>query len=55
MEMGSEINSQSSSHPPQFHQFSSGTDQVSNVYSQYPVGRQDSGQFMSLLEPKDHY
>ena len=39
LEMGGEINSQSSSHLPQFQQFSSRTDQGGNVYAQYPVGR----------------
>ena len=55
LEMGGEINSQSSSHLPQFQQFSSRTDQGGNVYAQYPVGRQDSGQFMSLFKQDDHY
>ena len=42
LEMGGEINSQSSSHLPRFQQFLSRTDQGGNVYAQYPVGRQDS-------------
>lgn len=48
LEMGGEINSQSSSHLPQFQQFLSHTDQGGNVYAQYPVGRQDSGQFVTV-------
>ena len=48
LEMGGEINSQSSSHLPQFQQFSSRTDQGGSVYAQYPVGRQDSRQFMHV-------
>ena len=48
LEMGGEINSQLSSHLPQFQQFLSRTDQDGNVYAQYPVGRQDSGQFVTV-------
>lgn len=49
LEMGNEINSQTSSHPPQFRPFSSGTDHGGNVYLQNPLARQaDSGQFIFI-------
>ena len=55
LELGGEINSQSPMHPQQFQQFSSRTDQGGNVYVHYPVGIQDSAQFMLLFKQDDHY
>ena len=37
LEMGNEMNGQPPSHPSQFRQFSSGTDQSGNIYLQNPV------------------
>jgi len=53
--MGNEINSQPPSHPVQFRQFSSGTDQNGNMYLQNPLGRQDFGQFILMLKWDEHY